>query len=81
MIMYIKLTERNEDNTPGQFTVVFQTGITRVPFKISLTDDNIFEDDKNFTLSIEQSSLPSNISIGDPSRATVTIKDDDCKLI
>ena len=79
--MYIKLTERNKDYAPGPFIVVFKTGITRVPFKVSLHDDNVFEDDENFTLSIEQSSLPSNINIRDPSQATVTIKDDDCKLI
>ena len=40
--------------------------------------DNILEDDKNFTLTIDQSTIPDGVS-GSP--ATVTIVDDDRKWL
>ena len=46
-------------------------------FDISITNDNTFEGNENFILIINSSSLPSNITHGDPGQATVTIVDDD----
>ena len=37
------------------------------------------EGDENFKLNINSSSLPSNVTRGDPGQATVTIVDDDGK--
>ena len=42
---------------------------------IMIIDDSMFEDNENFSLRID--SVPSNITIGDPREATVTIVDDE----
>ena len=54
--------------------------VTSVPFKVSLNDDNILEENEIFVLTINQSSLPSGVTIGNPSITTVTIVDNDRKL-
>jgi len=53
--------------------------VTSVTFDVLITDDNILEGIENFMLTIDQSSLPTGVFHGDPSEATVTIVDDDCK--
>jgi len=53
--------------------------VTIVTFGVPITDDNILEGSENFMLTIDQSSLPTNVNRGDPDEATVTIVDDDCK--
>ena len=52
--------------------------MTSVPFDISITDDNVYEGDENFMLTIDPS-LPSYVTVGTPDEATVTIVDDDRK--
>ena len=52
-----------------------------MPFKISLTDDNILEEVENFFLTISYSSLPNDVTIGDPSLTIITIMDNDCKFL
>ena len=59
---------------------MFRAGETRVPFNIPITDDDILEGNENFLLTIESSSLPSGVTVGNPGQATVTIVDDDRKL-
>ena len=54
--------------------------MTSVPFKVSLNDDNILEENENFMLTINQSSLPNGVTTGNPSITTVTIVDNDRKL-
>ena len=46
-----------------------------------INDDNIFENNENFMLTINSSSLPSNVTIADLSEAAVTIIDDDRKIV
>ena len=53
--------------------------MTSVPFNISINDDNIFEENENFTLTIS-SSLPTGVMVGNPGQARVTIVDNDCKF-
>jgi len=53
--------------------------VTIVSFDIPLTDDNILESRENFTLTIDQSSLPTGVNRGDRGEATVTIVDNDGK--
>ena len=50
-----------------------------VSFSISINNDNIFEENENFTLTIN-SSLPTGVMVGNPGQATVTIVNNDCKL-
>ena len=60
--------------------MTFPAMVTSVPFKVSLNDDNILEKNENFVLTINQSLLPSGVTIGNPSITTVTIVDNDRKL-
>ena len=66
------------DYTSGPHSVRFPAGVMSVPFSISINDDNIFEDNENFTLTINPS-LPTGVMVGNPGQATVTIVDNDCK--
>ena len=68
------------DYTSGPYSVTFPAGVTSVLFNISINDDNIFEENENFTLTIN-SSLSTVVMVGDPGEATVTIVDNDCKLL
>ena len=67
------------DYTSGPYSVTFPAGVISVPFNISINDDNIFEENENFTLTIN-SSLPTGVMVGNPGQATVTIVDNDCKF-
>ena len=67
------------DYSSGPYYVTFPTKVTSVPFNISINDDNIFEENENFTLTIN-SSLPTGVMVGNPGQATLTIMDNDCKL-
>ena len=69
------------DYTSGPYTVTFPAGQTRIPFIVSINDDNIFEIDENFMLTIDETSLPTGVFRGNPNQCTVTIVDDDCKSL
>ena len=56
--------------------------MTSVPFDIPINDDDIYEINENFRLTIDPNSLPpTGVTVGNPDQATVTIVDDDRKLI
>ena len=61
------------------YEVTFTAGTTEASFNVSLTDDNIFERNEKFMITIDPSSLPSNVTVGDPDQVTVTIVDNDGK--
>ena len=54
-------------------------GMTTTTFDVTINNDQIFRGARTFQLSIDPSSLPSNVNIGDIGQATVTILDDDRK--
>ena len=68
------------DYDSGPYNITFPAGTTSVPFSVSITDDNILENNENFLLTVDLSSLPDNITAIDPYQATVTIVDKDGKL-
>ena len=70
-----------QDYVAGVYPATFIAGTTRAPISITINDDNIFENNENFTLTINPSSLPSNVNIGDPNETTVTIIDNDRKIV
>jgi len=70
-----------EDYGYGPYTVTFPARTTIFILNIPIRDDNILEGNENFTLTINLSSLPDNIFIGDNNQATVIIADDDRKLL
>ena len=67
------------DYTSGPYSVIFPAGVTSVPFSISINDDNIFEVNENFTLTIN-SSLPTGVTVGNPGQVRATVMDNDRKL-
>ena len=67
------------DYTSGPYTVTFPAGSTTATFNVPITDDMILEELENFMLTIN-SSLPTGVTRGTPSEATVTIVDDDRKF-
>ena len=67
------------DYTPGPYIFTIPAGHTSASFDISITDDGVVEDDKNFSLAITPESLPYLVSRGNPGVAIVTIVSDDGK--
>ena len=67
-----------EDYDFVPYTVEFSAGVTRIPLNVSINDDNIFERNEIFNLTINKSSLPKSVTV-DRGEVTVTIVDDDCK--
>lgn len=65
------------DYTPESYDIMLLNGMTRAAFNISIINDDILERNETFTLTIDQSTLPSSVTIGDTSQATVIIEDDD----
>ena len=55
--------------------------MTSALLDISINIDNTFENNETFDLIINVFSLPSNVTVGDTNRATVTIMNDDGKYI
>ena len=59
------------------FHVIFPAGETLAVFNVLINDDNIVEGNENFNLSINSSSLPNEVTVGNPVQVVVTIVDDD----
>ena len=78
--MFISIIGGGIDYNSGPYTVTFAAGETSVVFDIAITDDSIFEDNENFIFIINSSSLPSDVNVGNPGQATVTIVDNERKL-
>ena len=69
----------DNDYNAGLYTVTIGAGVYGVTFSISITDDDIYEDSEMFSLTIDGSSLPNDITSGVPITTTVTILDNDSK--
>ena len=65
----------DDDYSSGPYNTTFTAGTTNNSFTVTLRDDNTFEDNENFVVTI--TSLPNIITAGSPRQATVTIVDDD----
>ena len=69
------------DYTSGPYPVTFPVGQTTATFDVPINDDDIFEIDENFILTINPSLLPTRITtVGNSGQATVTIVDNDRKF-
>ena len=79
-MIWLLVTGGSVDYDSGPYNITFPAGTTSVPFNVSITDDDILEDNENFLLTVDLSSLPRNITASDPYQATVTILDKDGKL-
>ena len=67
------------DYGSGPYTVTFVAGQTHNVFNVPLNNDGYYEGNENFVVTINSSSLPSRVTPGNPSQATVTIVDNDGK--
>ena len=65
------------DYDSGPYTVTFTAGETSVSFDVPITDDAILETNEDFTLTIDSSTLPDRVAVGDPDRCIVNILDSD----
>ena len=69
------------DYHSGPYDIKFPVGVTHVPLNVTIVNDNILENNETFNLTINSSSLPGNVRVGDPGQATVIIRDDDGMLL
>ena len=72
-------TGRGVDYISGPYTVTFPAGQTTATFNVQIIDDDILEGTETFMLNIDETSLPTGITHGIPSKARVIIVNDDCK--
>ena len=70
---------KGDDISSGPFNVTFFAGDTHAVFNVTIIDDNVVEGVENFSLSIDPTSLPRNVSVGNPSQITLLIFDNDSK--
>ena len=68
-----------DDYDSGPYNITFTAGTANNSFTITISDDNAFEDNESFVVTI--TSLPSIITVGSPHQTTVTIVDDDGNVI
>ena len=73
----LKFVAEDVDYDFGLYNITFLAGETRATFNVTVIDDNIFEDNEKFILNIKP--LSNIVTVGEPSRATVTIVDNDGK--
>ena len=57
------------------FSLTFSASVNSIPVVVGLIDDNIFEGNENFTLTIDSSKLPGNFMVAQPSEVVVVISD------
>ena len=68
------------DYASGTYAVTFVAGRLVAALNIPIIEDNKLEDNENFNLTINPSSLPIGVMVGYPGLATVTIVDYESKL-
>jgi len=68
-----------QDYESGTYTVEFPTGKTIIQFNVSIINDDMYEVNETFGLTINQSLLPLGASTTYPDQAAVIIINDDCK--
>ena len=65
------------DYDSGPYSVMIPAGETTVSLSIAIINDNILENQEQFTLSINKSSLTSHVMLGNRGETTVIIIMDD----
>ena len=72
-----------DDYMGREFPVFFPAGVTKANFSIPIVNDDIFEFDENFFITLEIPQPAANIGVmrGVPFQATVTITDDEGECV
>jgi len=68
-----------QDYESGTYTIEFPAGKTIIQFNVSIINDDMYEVNETFELTINQSLLPLGASTTHPDQARVIIMNDDCK--
>jgi len=68
------------DYRNGMYNVTIPATVTLQQMNISICNDIVLEADEQFSATIVSNSHPDNVTIGDPSQATVTIVDNNRKI-
>ena len=63
------------DYGSGPYTVTFPFGMTTAYFFVPIINDNLIEGNETFTLTLNPLLLPSDVVVGHPAEAVVTITD------
>ena len=66
-----------DDYVPGVYNVTFEKGDTYKYFYVSIIDDDVYEGDETFFVSLER--LPHGVVPAYPSTMIIKILDDECK--
>ena len=77
IIQCVPITGGGDDFDSGPYTVTFSTRQISALLNVPINDDNVLENNEEFTMTIDSSSLPNGVSPGSNGAATVTIMDDD----
>ena len=72
-----------DDYVSGPYNVTFPAGVTEVSLNVTIINDVLLEYNETFQLSINinSSSLPNRVTVDNHNEVTVTIVDNDSKLI
>ena len=69
----------DDDYDLEEHNITFLANETIVELSITINDDNITENNENFNLVIDDSSLPNTVTLGDYNTTEITIINDDGK--
>ena len=75
--MTVKYLGGYEDYDSGPYFVKIIAGRRNLTFNVSIIDDDKWEQSEIFYLTIDESSLPCNVTVGDQHKSAVTILDND----
>lgn len=70
----------NVDYASGPFNTLIPAGETRVSFSVTLLTDNLFEQNEQFSVTIDSTSLPNRTFVEPGCVLVVTILNDDGEL-
>ena len=68
------------DYSSGPYNITISAGITRMTFNVSINNDNMLEDNEEFSLIINDASLPSCVITNSSGSTTVIIRNDDSEF-
>ena len=79
---YYFIRQGDDYNSEPNFAQ-FNPGITHTSFTVSINDDNVLEGNETFDLIVNLSLIPSDVTVGNNGRTTVTIlaNDGECKIM
>ena len=75
--LIIIITTENEDYQRRPYSLTFTESVNSTPIVVALINDNIYEGNEDFILTIDSSKLGNNIIVDQPDEVVVVITDHD----